>query len=232
MDGLRQRLHAAETAVREMKEAALKAALRRQQNATSRAETALAKQRLSSPPSFDTPPIGGRGAGSAPRAPSAAPRAAVVDAPLVVVGNDAEGVSDDPRLDETTTPDKGSVRLDDVVRVIASTGLCRSKDVRRELARLWNLRNDGATRRHLARARTRRREFDQCNFRERGEPVCGCDRGRRGESGWRSASRNARAVRGADDSANRSARHDHVCDGWRAGVGRGGEVIAEQIIAV
>ncbi len=133
IDSLRQRLHSAETAVREMKEAALKEAIRRQQSAESRAQTALAKQRLSSPP-------------PAPRAPSAQLRTAVVDAPPDVV-DDADAESE-----ETGALDNGSERLNDVVRVIAFTGLCRSKDVRRELAKLWGLRNDSNARRQVIRA--------------------------------------------------------------------------------
>lgn len=128
MDGLRQRLHSAETAVREMKEAALKEAMRRQQNAESRAQTAFAKQRASSPP-------------PAPRAPVAAP-------PVVAV----EDYSDeDGDGDDKAAPEKRNERRDDVVCVIAATGLCRGKDVREELAKKWKVKNDNA-RRHVFRA--------------------------------------------------------------------------------
>ncbi len=92
------------------------------------------KQRVSSPP-------------PAPRAPVAAPRAAVVDAPPVVVGTDADAESD-----EDVTPEKSNERRDDVVRVLAESGLCRGKDVRGELAKRWGSNNDQVARRPIERA--------------------------------------------------------------------------------
>ncbi len=133
MDGLRQRLHSAETAVREMKADALKEAMRKQKYAEEKAQTGYVKQRVSSPP-------------PAPRAPVAAPRAVVVDAPPVVVGTDADAESD-----EDVAPEKSNERRDDVVRVLASTGLCRGKDVRSQLAKLWKMRNDKTAQKHVLR---------------------------------------------------------------------------------
>ncbi len=130
MDGLRQRLHSAETAVREMKEAALKEALRKQKYAEEKAQSALAKQRVSGPH-------------PAPRAPVAAPRAAGDGPPVVATENDIDDG------DEDITPEKNNERRDDVVRALASTGLCRGKEVRGELAKRWSLQNDGPAKRPI-----------------------------------------------------------------------------------
>ncbi len=131
MDGLRQRLHSAETTVREMKADALKEAMRKQKYAEEKAQTGYVKQRVSSPP-------------PAPRVPVAAPRAAVVDAPPVVVGTDADAESE-----EIGPLDSGNERRDDVVRVLAESGLCRAKDVRAALAKKWSLPNDSTTHRPI-----------------------------------------------------------------------------------
>ena len=131
MDGLRQRLHSAETTVREMKADALKEAMRKQKYAEEKAQTGYVKQRVSSPP-------------PAPRVPVAAPRAAVVDAPPVVVGTDADAESE-----EIGPLDSGNERRDDVVRVLAESGLCRAKDVRAALAKKWGLQNENGTQRQI-----------------------------------------------------------------------------------
>lgn len=134
IDGLRQRLHSAETTVREMKDAALKEALRKQKYAEEKAQTGYVKQRVSSPP----------------RAPVAAPRAAEPalslskgDVPPVVA---VEDYSDG---DEIITPEQSNERRDDVVRVLASGVACRAKDVRAALAKKWGLQNENGTQRQI-----------------------------------------------------------------------------------
>lgn len=127
---LRQRLRAAEDAVRETRAAIAKEARKRQEAAEKRTQATLSKSGIGSPE---------RSADRWQRQPSV--KTFVDD-----VGDVASIKIAESRLSlaQALTGNRNG-RVDDVVKVIAELGLCRWKDVSAHLARLWQIRPTAGT---------------------------------------------------------------------------------------
>ncbi len=132
---LRQRCRAAEEAVRELRAAAQKETARQQKLAEKRSGAALDRK---SPPRMDR-----EQSTSAEDSPPT-----VVDTQPIPAAHgpvSANALAPDSVPASTVTRQNipvgtGLPRVDDVVRVIAQTGLCRWKDITNQLANLWDVR--------------------------------------------------------------------------------------------
>lgn len=120
---LRQRARAAEDAIRELKAAAMKEAAKQQKAAEKQAESAPSSQQAASRSAKE---------GTERRAPAETHGGDVIEVEAAA-------------KPAPVAPGSGSTRVDDLIRVIAETGLCRWKDISTRLAELWEVRSSTGT---------------------------------------------------------------------------------------
>lgn len=170
-DHLRQRVAAAEDMVREMREQAAREALRQQEAAVKRQRVAQdragilqrqveQRQRQEQPLGDPKPPPRRDGPSAAanvaavgiehqpaPAQSGPEPDANTVQSRQALPVNTPQSAPTKPASRSTAT--SGDERVNDVVRVIAETGLCRAKDVRVLLMKQWEMASNKPAVRHL-----------------------------------------------------------------------------------
>ncbi len=121
---LRQRAGAAEDAIRELKGAAIKEAVKQQKAAEKQSEPVRGGRQLEVRNVTENPVT--RNSTDTRGDDKNAAQATIISPPTVEAGS-------------------GNSRVDDVLRVIAQTGLCRWKDISIRLAELWEVRSSTGT---------------------------------------------------------------------------------------
>jgi hypothetical protein len=136
IESLRQRVRAAEDMVRDMKEAAAKEALRRQEAAEKKVAATLAANKMRHGPQQPYPSYQSQVV-SAPEQPPAAPSTDVVGKPDGFIANPQSAIIPEATPAQLAT---ANARVADVIRVVAEYGLCRWKDISHQLAEQWGKR--------------------------------------------------------------------------------------------